>query len=130
VGARNYARGAVLRGEVVEHPNRIAYPVAELIGDGAAIDVQRLRFSVVRIGGTRVETAQLVIGAHDVLDALEDLRYRDQIREDRTLVNQIREAAGARLRPELGPRLVAFQFPQCFHALAKVGEQRRRDEAG
>src|SRR5678816_1397986 len=64
-----------------------------------------------------------------MLDALEDLRHRNQFRKYGALVDQIRQAAGARLGPELGPGIVAFLFPQRFHALAKLGEQRRRYEA-
>src|SRR6185295_13920862 len=86
VRPRNHARGAVLRGEVVEQPDRVAYPVAGVIGDRAGIDMQRLRFAVVRIGRACVETAQLVAGSDDVLDALEDLRHRDQLGEDGPLV--------------------------------------------
>ena len=54
----------------------------------------------------------------------------DQFREDRALVDQVRQAARAGLGPELGAGLVAFLVPQCFHALAKLGEERRRNEAG
>jgi hypothetical protein len=46
----NHARRAVLHGEVVQHPDRVADPVAGLIGDGARVDMQGLTFRIVRIG--------------------------------------------------------------------------------
>ena len=43
VRARHHAGGAVFRREIVQHPDRIAHPVAALVGDRAAIGMPGLR---------------------------------------------------------------------------------------
>src|SRR4029079_9741127 len=50
VGAGDHAEGAVLGGDVVEHPQRVADPGAALVGEGAAVGVQGLVDAVVRVG--------------------------------------------------------------------------------
>ena len=64
-----------------------------------------------------------------MLDALENLRHRDDLGEDRTLVDQVGQAPRAGLVSELGSGLAAFLLPQRFHAVAQLGQHRRRNEA-
>src|SRR6185312_12511667 len=128
--ARNHARGAVLNREVVEHPQRVAHPVAVLVGDRSGVDVPRLRFSVVRVRRTGIETAQLERRANDVLHACENLRHRNEFGEDRALVDEVREASRAGLVSELRSGLAAFLLPQVLHALVQRNEHSWRNKAG
>ena len=62
---------AVLGREVVQHPDRVADPVAALVRDRRHVDVQRLPGVGVRIGGPGVEAAQLHRRTEHVLHAVE-----------------------------------------------------------
>ena len=60
-------RRAVLGREVIEHPDDIGDPVPSRVGQRAHVDVQRLRGAAVRIDRAGVQTAELGLGAQQVL---------------------------------------------------------------
>src|SRR3954469_6471025 len=97
----NNPQRAVLQGEIIQHPNGVADPVAAVVGDRSNVGMQRLQRVRVWIGGTRVQTAELELGTKNGFDVSEDLRHADDLLEHCALGDEIREATGSWLQPEL-----------------------------
>ncbi len=123
VRARNHSRRAVLGREVVEHPDGVADPVALFVGDRRHVDVQRLRHLAVRIGGTRIQAAQLHLRPEHVPDALDHLRQHDRAAEDLALVHKVGQPVRVRFGPELAPGAIAFHVEDVVDPFPQLAEQ-------
>ncbi len=108
VRPRHDAQGAVVRREVVEHPDGVAHPVALLIRQGRHVDVQRL---AVAPGQRRpcVQAAELEPRAEDVAHAGQDPGLGDDAPEHLPLVDQVGQPQAPRLLLELGAGAVALE---------------------
>src|SRR5687768_14304736 len=94
--AGNHSNGAVFGCEVIEHPNRVAYPISFLVWKRARVAVQWLHPIGVRIGRTSIETAEFEFRSEDIGDTLQDLRHCDHPLEYFSLIHQISQAASLR----------------------------------
>ena len=92
--------------------------------------MQRLPARRVRIGGARVQAAQLEARSQDVGHAFEDARREDDLFEDTALVHQVGQAAGLGLLLELAAGQRAFFSEEFVDAAAQGAEQIRRHQAG
>ena len=124
------AGGAVFGREIVQQPDRIGHEVTRVVGDGAAIGVQRLAARRVRIRGPRVQAAQFEARSQNVRHAFEHARREDHVFEDRALVHQIGQAPRFGLLFEFAAGPSAFFGEEFLDPAAQRAEQLRRHQAG
>src|SRR6185436_5769840 len=105
-------------------------PRAALVGEGATVGVQRLVHAVPGIGGAGVEAAELEARAEHGLDGGEEEGLGDALGEEGILVDEVGQAARARLLLELGAGLVALPGIQGLEAIEHALAQGGVDGAG
>ena len=123
MGSRNDARRTVVGGEIVEHPDGVADPIAALVGDGPHVDVERLAGVGLRIGGPGVEAAQLDVRSQHVANAAENVRRHDGAAKHVTLVDQIGKPAGVFLGLEFSAGGLSLLVEQAQNPPAQFLEE-------
>ncbi len=111
VRARHHARWSILRGEVVQQPDRVTYPKLASGHWLTPVCVERL---MALSGQSRpvIERGQLEIRSEHVSDARQHARMRKADVEHGALIHQVRQALGAGFLAELRARLVTLGLQQ------------------
>ena len=89
----------------------------------AHVDVQRLSDSLHRIGGARVQAAQLDVRAEHVAHALEHVGQHDRAAEHLALVDQIGEPVGVLFCLELAAGALALLVEDLVNPAAQFGKE-------
>ena len=123
VRTRHDSQRAVGFGEIVKHPDGIADGVPAIIGEFAAIDMQRLFAITARAGGADVQAAQFEFRPEDGLHAFQNLGSLDDLFEDFALIDEIGQPARAGLLLEFASRAVAFLSEKLIDTRAETLER-------
>jgi hypothetical protein len=90
--------------------------------------MKRLRASVVRIGGTDIQTTELECGTENRFHGFENFRRFDDGFEEAALIHGVGNAACAGLGAEFAAGALAFLHEQFFDALVEGGDALRREQ--
>ena len=101
VRAGHITDGAVVRGEIVEHPETVEDPETTFVWHGAHVGVQRLGPLTAGIDTAGVEAAELEMGAENMAGVSEEVVPDHQLSKQVVLVGQVGQSPTARLGLEL-----------------------------
>jgi hypothetical protein len=130
VRAGDGAGGAVVGGEVVEHPDGVEDGETLFVLDEAHVAVEGLGGVGVGFGGAVVEARKLPVRAEDGFDGGEEDGMGDDATEGFAFVDEVGEALGVGLFTELGAGLFAFDGHALGDGGAEFGEPGGVDHLG